>query len=248
MSRDHEGLARVARLAGRTERRMRGARALGLASRALCVALGAAIVAVVMRKLGFASDRPVRVVLEVSTGAVGLAAATGWLWRLPERAGARALDRTHSLHDRLTSALEFGSIPVAERTPFMQAAIDDAIAAAPLARPQAAAPIRIPPGLVPAVGLAALLVAASLVPTRAHAPVAVVPTIDPLEMSADDIDDARSFLQQLGQRAVSDDTRTAIEQFNKLVEDIASKRLDRTETFRRIESLDEELAAGATAD
>src|SRR6185436_53950 len=40
----------------------------------------------------------------------------------------------------------------------------------------------------------------------------------------------------------------AIERFNQLIEDLANKRLDRTEAFRRMEAIERELLKGAEAD
>src|SRR5690606_38496970 len=42
--------------------------------------------------------------------------------RLPPRAGSVALDRSHGLSDRLTSALEFARLPAADRTPLVEMA------------------------------------------------------------------------------------------------------------------------------
>ncbi|WP_309675736.1 hypothetical protein, partial [Pseudomonas sp.] len=46
--------------------------------------------------------------------------------KLPPRAGSIALDRSHVLSDRLTSALEFSKVPAADRSPLESLAIDDA--------------------------------------------------------------------------------------------------------------------------
>jgi hypothetical protein len=83
---------------------------------------------------------------------------------------------------------------------------------------------------------------------RSHVPVAVARTIDPVEMAPDDLDDVKDFLRQLDEKNASEDTKAAIVEFNKLVEDIANKRLDRTEAFRRMESLEEKLLTGSEAD
>ena len=74
-------------------------------------------------------------------------AVTIWLvaalWPLPPNVGTLLLDKTHNLDGRLTNALEFAAIPAKERTPLMQAAIDEAcsyVAERPRARTLKAAP------------------------------------------------------------------------------------------------------------
>ncbi len=53
--------------------------------------------------------------------------AHAWLKARPEHIGALALDRHHGLHDRITSALSFSELPPTERSPLMNAAIEDAV-------------------------------------------------------------------------------------------------------------------------
>ncbi len=246
---DHDhGIERIRWLAHAAERRIRLGRALAVGARALCVALVVAVLDVALRKLGVTSERWARIVLMADGAGVLAAAAVAWAWQLPSQAGAQALDRFHALHDRLASALAFAARPEAERTPFMLAAIEDAIEASPRARPRAAVPILLPRSLYAASGLTGLLIAVSLFEVRTHVPVAHAATIEPVEMAPDDLDDVKDFLKQLQQRDQSDDTKAAVEEFNKLVDDIANKRLDRTEAFRRMEALEQKLLTGSEAD
>lgn len=244
---DH-GIERIRWLAHVAERRIRLGRALAVGARALCVALVVAVLDVALRKLGVTSERWARIVLLLDVAGVVAVAAVAWAWQLPTQAGAQALDRFHGLHDRLASALAFAARPEAERSPFMVAAIEDAVEAAPGVRPRAAVPIPLPRALYLASGLAGLLVAVGLFEVRTHLPVAHAATIEPVEMAADDLDDVKDFLRQLQQRDQSDDTKAAVEEFNKLVDDIANKRLDRTEAFRRMEALEQKLLTGSEAD
>jgi hypothetical protein len=241
-----QGIEKIRRLAAQAERRIRLGRVLRVGARALCVALVVAIIDVALRKLGLVGERPARVALYAAGAGVLVAAVVAWTWRLTDRAGARALDRFHGLHDRLASALSFGA--VAERTPFMDAAIEDAVAAVPQARPRAAVRLPVPRSLGTAVGLAGVLTGVLLFEVRHHVPVAHATMIDPMEMAPDDLEDVKDFLQQLKQKDQSDDTKAAIDEFNKLVDDIANKRLDRTEAFRRMESLEQKLLTGSEAD
>jgi hypothetical protein len=238
----------IRRLAQRAERRIRLGRALRAFATALCAALVVAILDVALRKLGVVGETPARAVLALAGAAVVAAAIAGWVRRLPDAAGARALDRFHGLHDRLANALAFEGRSGELRTPLMEAAIEDAVRAAPAARPAQAVPVRVPRALGGAAALAALLTAVLLFEVRRHVPVAHATTIDPMDMAPDDLDDVKDFLQKLEQKDTSDDTKAAIQEFNKLVDDIANKRLDRTEAFRRMESLEQRLLTGSEAD
>jgi hypothetical protein len=248
MTKHEHGIERIRQLARQAERRIRLGRVLGVGAQALCVALVVAIVGVSLRKLGVLGEGPARIVVVVDGAAVVLSGVIAWMWRLPEQAGARALDRFHGLHDRLASALAFGARPAGERTPFMDAAIEDGIEAAPKTDPSSAVRVAVPSSLAAAVGLCMVLILTMLFEVRKHTPLAHARTIDPVEMAPDDLEDVKDFLQKLQQKDQSDDTKAAIEEFNKLVDDIANKRLDRTEAFRRMEALEQKLLTGSEAD
>ncbi|HTQ43693.1 MAG TPA: hypothetical protein VMI75_13115, partial [Polyangiaceae bacterium] len=212
------------------------------------MALVVAIVDVALRKVGVLGETTTRVVLALAGLGVTTAWAAAWRWRLAEQAGARALDRFHGLHDRFASALAFAARPAEERTAFMQAAIEDAISSASVAQPREAVPVPLPRAMGGAAALAGVLTAVMLFEVRQHIPIAHAKTIEPVEMAPDDLDDVKDFLKQLQQNEQSDDTRAAVDEFNKLVDDIANKRLDRTEAFRRMESLEQRLLTGSEAD
>ncbi len=248
MSRAAHGVDAVRLVAARAERRLRLVRAVQVVGRTACASVLFAIVDVALRKTGVIGEGTARALLAGAGVPVLLAAAAGWGLRLPERAGARALDRFHGLHDRLASALSFAEQAALERTPFMQAAIDDAIVFARGVSPRRAVPIVLPPSLRVLAGLAAALVALLLFEVRHHRPVAHARTIDSIEMAPDDLEDVKDFLKQIGDRKSSDDARAAIDEFNTLVDDIASRRLDRTEVFRRMEALEEKFSPGSAAD
>lgn len=242
------GIDRIRDLALHAERRIRLDRAVRLGAKALCVALVVAVVEVALRKTQLLGERSARVLLGLDVLGVVVAFVVAWTWRLPARAGARALDRHYDLHDRLASALAFAEEPEASRTAFMAAAIEDASSRATGLHPSRAVRLHAPRALVAAAGLAGLLSAVMLFEVRQHVPVAHAKTIEPVEMAPDDLDDVKDFLKQLQQRDPSDDTKAAIEEFNKLVDDIAQKRLDRTEAFRRMEQLEQKLLTGSEAD
>ncbi|MDP9149084.1 MAG: hypothetical protein M3O36_03960 [Myxococcota bacterium] len=243
-----QGLVRIRCLAGSAERRLRLDRALRLGARALCIALLGAIADVALRKVGAVGEGWARAGLALSAAGFGAGVLVAWRWRLPERAGARAIDRFHGLHDRLASALTFAALPEGARTPFMHAAIDDAIRALPAVRPARAVPLVVPRALFAAFGLAAVLAGSLLFEIRHHVFVATAHKIDPVDVEPDDLDEVNDFLKQAAQRDTGDDTRRAIDEFNTLVADISNERLDRTEAFRRMQALEEKLLTGSQAD
>jgi hypothetical protein len=248
MSSHEQGIERIRRLARHAERRIRLGRALRASARALCAALAVAVVDMVLRKIGAVGEHSSRVVLSIAGAGILVAAIWAWARALPARAGARALDRFHDLHERIASAIAFAERPAHERTSFMNAAIEDAIAVAARARPRQAVRIAAPRALGWAAGLGVLLAAVMFFQVHHQAAGAHAKTIEPVDLSPDDIDEVKDFLKQIEQKVQTDDTRGAVEEFNKLVEDIANRRLDRTEVFRRMGALEDKLLTGSEAD
>jgi hypothetical protein len=169
--------------------------------------------------------------------------------RLPPRAGTLALDRHHDLNDRLTNALAFQAMPAGERTPLMEVAIDDACEHARGLKPRKAAPLRVPGDLLVSLAVAAGVFGVAMLEVRTprrEAPQAK--TIDALVMSPDDLELFRDAAKELAKDDQNPETKAAVDRFNQLIEDIANKRLDRTEAFRRMEAIERELLKGAEAD
>jgi len=238
----------IEKAARRAEQRLRMQRALVWGAKALAGALVAAVVVLVLRKTGVVSERTARVALAVAGLQVFVVAGAGFAKRLPRRAGAVALDRFHGLADRLSSALSFGELAPAERTAFMAAAIDDAVAHADRVDPRRAVPMSAPrewPFLALLVGTVALV---SLFEVRRHVPVLTAKTIDAVDVTQDDLDAMREFLREVDQRLQTDEAKAATQEFNQLIEDLANKRLDRTEAFRRMQQLEDKLLQGREAD
>lgn len=241
----------IRRAAFAVELRLRFRRALHVLPSALTLALAIAAGTLAVRKVfpEHLEERRAQHLL-IGAGILVLAAVVAaMLRRLPPRAGTMALDRHHGLHDRLTNALAFDALPPEQRTPLMEAAIDDACEHAAGLRPRRAAPIPFPRDLAApaAVGLGVLAVALLEVRVpRQAAPVAQ--TIDALTMSPDDIELFKDAAKALDRQDQSPEMKAAIQRFNQLIEDIANKRLERTEAFRRMEAIERELLKGAEAD
>jgi hypothetical protein len=240
-----EAIERPARSA---ETRLRLRRAFRWAARGLAAALFAALVLLVLRKTGVVGERFARIGMGLAAFEVLAVFAVAYGLRLPRRAGAVALDRYHGLADRLSSALSFQELPAADRTPFMQAAIDDALAHAGKVDPRRAVPFEAPREWPYIVAMAGVIAGVALFEIRHHAPVLTAHTIDAVDVTQDDLDAMREFLREIDQRMQTDEAKAATQEFNQLIEDLANKRLDRTEAFRRMQQLEDKLLQGREAD
>lgn len=247
-----QGLSRIRRAASFVELRMRLSRVVGLLPFVLIGGLLIAAVTLATRKLLFhhLSEQRARQIL-IGTAVVGLVTLLiAALRRLPPRAGSIALDKSHQLSDRLTNALAFSGLVAAQRTPLMDVAIDDAVAHTANLKSSKAAPIRVPWEMAIALLLLLPVLALALLEIRIAIPVATptVKTIDAPPMSPDDIELFKEAARELEKQNQTPEMKAAIDKFNQLIEDLANKRLDRTEAFRRMEELERDLMKGAEAD
>ena len=230
---------------------MRLARALVVLPSALVGALAITAVTLAARKIAperLSNGRAI-VIVAVAVGVALLAIVAVMLRRLAPGAGTIALDRHHKLHDRLTNALAFEAVAPADRSALMEVAIDDACVYASRLEPAKAAPLRAPSDLFAPFALGAGVAALALL----YVPAAVfVPPqakqIEALAMSPDDIELFRDAAKALERADQSPEMKAAVDKFNQLIEDIANKRLDRTEAFRKMEAIERELLKGAEAD
>jgi hypothetical protein len=244
-------LSRIRRAAGVVELRLRLGRALRAFPTALTLALAVVAGTLAAHKAlpeHLAEHRARQIV--IAAGLLVLATViVSMLRRLPPGAGTMALDRHHGLHDRLTNALSFDALPRDKRSPLMEVAIDDACERAAGLRPADAAPLPVPRDLAASFAVALGLLAIALLEVRTpHRETPVAQTIDALTMSPDDIELFKDAAKALDRQDQSPEMKAAVERFNQLIEDIANKRLDRTEAFRRMEAIERELLKGAEAD
>jgi hypothetical protein len=244
-------LGQIRRAAAAVELRMRVARGLVVLPTALTAALVVAAGTLAVRKV-LPDALGNRHAWEILAGAAALAVAAvavAMARRLPPRAGTVALDRHHRLDGRLTNALAFVEEQEA-RTPLMEVAIDDACEHGRKLEPRRAAPIPVPRDLLGsmAVGAGVLAIALLHVPPRVAPAPPVAKQIDAVQMSPDDVELFRDAAKELEKKDQSPEVKAAIEKFNQLIEDIAGKRLDRLEAFRRMEQIERELLLGQEAD
>jgi hypothetical protein len=243
-------LGQIRRAATRVELRLRLARALRILPTVLTVGLAIAASALAVRKV-FPASLSNRHAWEILVGAAALVVvsiAVTMLRRLPPRAGAVALDRHHGLQGRLTNALAFDATQ--NKSPLMEVAIDDACEHADRLDPRRAAPIQLPRDLLGSAAVAVGVAAIALLRLPPAAPAAEphAKQIEAVPLSPDDVELFKDAARELTRKDQSPEVKAAVEKFNQLIEDIANKRLDRTEAFRRMEEIERELMNGAEAD
>jgi hypothetical protein len=205
-------------------------------------------------------------VIKVTRGAPALVHALTWGFAAPlavfvggvihaalrktaPHAGSLALDRVHHLKDRITNALAFSSLPAAERTPLMEAAIEDAVATTADLSPSQAAPFTRPRDLWAMFALAAgvFSIAVLEVPTKRVVP-PVTHHIDAIQITDDDADLFRRISEDLQAQSTDPAAAAGARRFNQLVEDLAERRLDRREVFRRLDELERSLKDASSVD
>jgi hypothetical protein len=243
-----EAFAALSRPARSAERRIRFGRALEIAATAACFACFAMAVVLVLRKTGHVRETLARAAIGVSLLGVLAPAVWAYLRPLAARAGSVALDRHHGLADRISSALSFAELPGSERSAFMDLAIEDGVRAARAVDPRRAVPLRSPKDLPVAIAMLFATVGIFLFEVREHVPILTAKTIEAVDVTADDLDAMREFLREQEQKDQTEEAKAATQEFNQLIQDLAEHRLDRTEAFRRMQSLEDKLLEGREAD
>ncbi len=244
-------LKRLARAARRTALRQRVDETLARAALLLPLPLVYALGALTWIKVARPSHDLQQTVLLL--GIVPLAVFVGgtlhaWIKARPRHLGALLLDRYHGLDDRVTSALSFQELPQDQRTALMDAAIEDAAAHAGDLMPRRAAPLHFPRELAVAAVLVVALIGVSLLEVRTTRVLPPPDDFHPLVMNPDDIELFRGMAHEMKEKTQDPETLAAVRRFNQLIEDIAHRRLDRREVFKRMEALDRQLLEGTKAD
>ncbi len=239
-------LRKLAEAAQSTSRRLRLQRALVVASKLLPLPFGYLSVVVGTAKLLPLGAEQARPWLWGAAALLALVAAVAIRAAFVRRdpfEGALALDRHHDLSDRVTSALAFAQLPESQRTPMMVAAIEDAAARSRSLEPRRAAPLTLPRELGFAAALLGGLALLASLEIRQHVEVpAPIVKVQPLLLSADDVELFRELGQELQKQADDPQVSAAARRFNQLVEDIAAQRMDRREVFARLGALERELS------
>lgn len=205
-------------------------------------ALGLAGVVIALMKTAALTETHALGWLALAASLPLLGALVGALRPVAPLLAAKLLDRAHDLDDRVTNAVSFAALN--ERTPFMDAAIDDARMHAKTLRPQRAMPLRVPRDAVPVLGLTLGVALLAFLEVPRHVEERASGSgIVPVVLHPDDLDAFDSGLRELmDDPATSEDVRGAARELNRLIEDLADERLDRAETLRRIAELEQRLS------
>lgn len=245
------GIAQLRRAARRAGQRARIAAVSRQIARFMPLPLGYAVLALTAVKalrLDAAAQRPWWLVGVLPVLLLLVAVGRALFARRPFWHGSIALDQFHGFHDRVTSALTFSQVPAAERTPLMQAAIEDGVALADRLDPRRAVPMTLPRELVVSFALLLGLGVLSQLEVRHLVPLPPPPAFEPMVMSADDIDLFRDVAKELQAKNDDPNALVAVRRFNQLVEDIAEHRLDRHEVFQRMGELERDLKGNLELD
>lgn len=171
------------------------------------------------------------------------------LRKRPSLEGALALDRHHGLSGRVTNALVFSKTPRAQRTGLMEAAVEDALAVTRDLSPRRAVPLRVPRGAFAALALLAAVVALALLEVPVTRPLPPpAPHIDALAMSPDDVELFRRLADEVDATAKDPTAIASARRLNQLLEDVAQRRVDRQEVFRRLDEIERGLGDRPDAD
>src|SRR5207245_1914369 len=81
-----------------------------------------------------------------------------------------------------------------------------------------------------------------------HAALGSQGPLNPLVLEDDDINAFRDFSRELEQTARTENSRRAVNEFNRLIDDLANHRLESQEAFRRLSELQRMLEANQESD
>jgi len=232
-------------LAG-TRRRLRLQRALEAATTAGIVGLLAATATVYLSKAGALGSRGVWIGLTLAAALPALGALLAAARRLSDARVAKRIDRTHQLHDRLVTAVEFAALERA--TCFHAAQVRDAERCATRVVPSTAAPFRRPRdiGLLGLTLLCLVFVLLLKFPsTTVVAP--KPPPLARLTIAPEDLEPHQALALELERQALEQDLPEVSElakELNKLFEQIQKKELTRKELFAKLAELEKKYMDG----
>lgn len=175
-----------------------------------------------------------------------IAFCAGLWWSIPTVLAARALDAKAGLADRLGSAWDFEHLPVAERTPFMEAAIRDAARSAEALRVRRfirfTRPQDLPLAAVMILAVGALLLLrfpppidelALRLPPRPPPP--PPPMVAPFQalLAQQKVEESRKEAEKLG----DPEAKKVLQKLDDLWKGISARKFDKRELWRRIAAL-----------
>ena len=232
----------------KTRLRIRLQRALEAATTCGIICAVYAMVVVFLFKLGKIPLEDMWLYMIAGAAGVLAGAVAGAVRPVPARHAAKRIDNSHDLHDRIGTAVEFSS--EAERSPFMDAQIRDALAHAPRVEPRRAAPFLVPRDLraVAVLAVCLLFVAAVRFPSEAStAKTAAAAPRATLEVDPEALEPYRALAKELKREAEEEqdkDLAALADELNKLFEKINKQELTRKELFAKLAELEKKYFDG----
>jgi hypothetical protein len=221
-------------------RRVRLQRALDAAVIFLVAGLGVGALGLCLLETGHTRGAQPLLWLAVALPALGL--LLGALRPVAPLLSARLLDRSLRTPDLLASAWSFARIPVHERSPFMQACIARAKAAALRSEPSQALPLQLPRALLAAVGLALGVAALAALHVPAKTPSAIRAKAKVRLLQTEDL---LAFEQEVAALLLEPGTdpsvREAEQELNALIEALRDQQLDRAQALAALRGLERRL-------
>jgi hypothetical protein len=259
-------LQRIHRVIDRTRRRLRLMAALDAATTAAVPAVAGALALLWLHRMQILSARGALGSLLGLAAAVVLAAIVAAARRLPARHVANRVDRASGLADRLGTAYDFserlGDPQHPETRALMEAAIADGVAAAPRAKVEAAAPIRLPRDLRPLGAFVAVAAIVALLrfgpePPRGLAAAAAAgaaappPAAPPETRDPDDVDYQKQFVEDM--KALARDTGDpALEEMARELQALLDKaergEIGKQELITQMEALEKKYSKASGDD
>lgn len=249
----HPKLDAIRRAATSAEIRMRLARMIQALPTSATLALATVGLALALRKMApehFLESWSVAMMVGAGLSVV-ISLAVALLQRLPPGAGALALDAHHGLSGRLTNALDFIAVPESERSPLMDAAIEDACDTARDLSARSAVRIAFPVEIAISAAVAAAVAGISLLQVNLDREVPKpkkLATTDTLDMPDDEIAKFEAAIQLIKEQNPALENDPVVQKFNQLVEDLKNRRLNREDAFRRMQEIESDLRKGAEAE
>jgi hypothetical protein len=184
-----------------------------------------------------------------AAGLAPLGLLIGLLRPVPPLLSARLLDRALDRSDLFASAWAFARIPIAERSPFMQACLRQAHARAAQADPRAAMPLRAPRALRPLCALGAGLGLLALVHVPAPVEVAASEPVRPRLLHQDDVEAFREHIAPLLAAQVQDPfVQESARELNALLEALHEGEIDRGKALAELRVLEKKLELSAVGE
>jgi hypothetical protein len=242
-----EALAKIEALVGRLAWRIRAQRALEWATTAAVVGLLAWMVGVALYKTGWVSWGQLVRVGWASAGLVALVAVLGGLMRLDRVKLAQRIDRSHALHDRLSTALSLAEEPERAERAIREAQLEDAVRHTAQVELKRAAPWRWPQEVALVAAMLVCAVGLHLLKAPSHKRELVSPTIKVehrriLDKATVQLERERiEQLRELVKDSKDPRMQELVEELDALLDDVEQQKISEKEFLGKLDELQKKM-------